>query len=308
MYELEGLLPTPAGMPVGAVDIAPDGDTCVIGRYADRQHDESLSTWSLSRRSQRTVLVRKDGGAVNHVRFSPNGSLIAFADPDRSLVVKDINRGTVQTSISLRRTKWLTFGRRCDRLLASGRQVHVWEASTGVLVWTLPGAPLADEPSIEPPVCALDPQGQHVAASGAEPGNIVLYEIATSRIVRRFATSMVCARSIDFDPSGTYLAAVAPTGGAGLWNVHTGEELFVDAVNMRAKHYWSARFHPGGRHLALGHVSGRLQVLTLDDGKDAMRSRERRHSLNVFDLAFSPDGRRLVSVGGDKAVIWSWAP
>jgi WD40 repeat protein len=62
----------------------------------------------------------------------------------------------------------------------------------------------------------------------------------------------------------------------------------------------SLRFSPDGRYLASGHNGGHLNVWDTDDWSHRSLP---GHDLVIFDVAFSPDGRRMVS-GSNKLIVW----
>jgi WD40 repeat protein len=181
----------------------------------------------------------------------------------------------------------------------------VWDPHIRAVVWTLPVSPLPAEPAIEPPCCALSPTGDHVAASGVDSGSVVIYDIERGRVSSRIDGTMDSARSIAFSPSGTFLAAVSQTGGAGLWSLATGTALLADRLNQSADYYWCVRFHPDGNHVAFGLLSGFVEIFNVHDARVCLNQEAPVHNGRVWDLAFSPDGKRMAS-GGDDGMVLIW--
>ena len=239
-------------------------------------------------------------------RFSPSGRLLAYSDADQNLILYDLEAGTEDREVfPLAFTKWMSFAWNRDRLIAGGIRTQVWDARRAAVIWTLPIDPLPAHAGIAPPRCAISPDGGLVAASGVEQDRIVIYDVASGDIVGRVEHTMNDARDMAFDPSGRYLAAIARNLGVGLWDLKSGDTLLPDLLNMRAKYYWCVRFHPDGKHVGFGLWSGFVEVIGLKDGDYMVNQEEPVHRGRVRDLAFTRDGKQMVT-GGDDGVVHIW--
>ncbi|HWO21083.1 MAG TPA: hypothetical protein VNO30_20085 [Kofleriaceae bacterium] len=300
------LFDTSNSLIVSTLDVSPDGRWLVVGQQGDDTTQIALGVWSMESKALEDVLIRSEYDIPLAARFSPDSKLLAFSDMNQDLTIKDLASGASdQHSFSLRFTKWLSFAWNCNRLIAGGSRTQVWDPDLRTVVFTLPVEPLPDKPSITPPCCALSPDGQHVAASGIEPGRILIYEVTRGEVVSRIENTMDDARSMAFDPSGRFLAATARLGGAGLWNVETGEAVLPDLLNMRADYYWCVRFHPNGEHVGFGLWSGFVNVIRIADGDYAVTQDKPIHQGRVNDIAFTRNGKHMVT-GGDDGVVLVW--
>jgi WD40 repeat protein len=288
------------------LDVSPDGETLVVGQMGDAQSKLALGLWSLDGFRLVAALISEEGAIPLAARFSPSGRLLAYSDEDQNMVLRDLRSGEVnREAFPLAFTKWISFAWNRDRLIAGGTHTQVWDADLNTVVWTLPVNPLPARRNIVPPLCALSADGERVAASGVEPGRIVIYDISSGQIVGRLEQTMNAARSIAFDPSGRFLAAVAESGEAGLWELQSGAPMLLERIDRRADYYWCVRFHPDGRHVAFGLWSGFVELIGLQDGSFVINQDEPVHLGRVWDLAFTRDGRRMFT-GGDDGLIITW--
>ncbi len=117
-----------------------------------------------------------------------------------------------------------------------------------------------------------------------------LFTLADSRQLLRLAVS----------PDGTKLATTSPDSILAIWNLRTRK-----ARRIKGPPPFSVSFSPGGGRIAAGagYVSEAATVWDLSSAKQVL-SVNRGHG-SVIDVAYSPDGSRLATVGIEgKARIW----
>jgi WD40 repeat protein len=106
--------------------------------------------------------------------------------------------------------------------------------------------------------------------------------------------------ALDFAPDGRTLALAAGRRVL-LWDLDAGApgRVFPDVASV-----FAARFHPDGRHLAVG--SGGGQIRTWDMAAPLSKPRiEGRHAGQVSGLSYAPDRRQLASCSRDGTLrLW----
>ncbi len=144
-------------------------------------------------------------------------------------------------------------------------------------------------------------------ASGSQDGTVILWDVATRRILARLSSGHGGSAPIDnvaFSPDGKGLAVGSAAGTLRLWDVATRRPLGQPLSDGRGAVAGLA-YSPDGRILAAGQ--GRAVVLW-----DAATGRPLGHSLvgaagTVASVAFSPDGRTLAAGAGHGVVLWDVA-
>jgi RNA polymerase sigma factor (sigma-70 family) len=138
-----------------------------------------------------------------------------------------------------------------------------------------------------------------------------LENAATGERLRTFPLLKGQPSPLAFSPDGRLLLShaslPAPSLPGGLdrtlhlWEALTARELLAMPVSIYL--FATAAFSPDGRLLATVAPEGDIVLLDLPSGKE--RQRLKGHGSSVTSLAFSPDGRRLVSgLYNSTALVW----
>lgn len=177
-------------------------------------------------------------------------------------------------------------------------------------------------------------------------GVVALWDLTNGEEIRRLAGHPLCVRRIHFNKDGSEILSASEDGTAKVWQTATGNELFslphgdwvMDArfapdgksiltiskdgkarlwSRATGKEIWVLDFlqeefptaldysHRGDR-AAIGTNRGRILLYHAKTLKElaSVQSEVRE----IFDLAFSPDGRRLVSTTEERAKLWDVDP
>ena len=152
---------------------------------------------------------------------------------------------------------------------------------------------------------AFAPDGRTLAV-GLIDGSIQVLDMPGARIrsVLRAYSDQVAR--LAYSPDGRILASASMRGEVRLWDTATGQDC--GRVDPGAGRFHALAFAPDGRTLALAEwQSNEGDILLWDLEANRLRSRLAGHTDGIGQLAFSRDGRMLVSGGRDKKIMF-WDP
>lgn len=233
---------------------------------------------------------------------------------------------------------WLAADGKTAAVLDNECRIHTWDTATGKSV------KVTELPVDESVVVTWDPRSSRAAAFiGSEEVEVHFIDIASGKVVSKYATGANQVRYATFSPTDPLRAAVFYPGGVDVVHVPTGRTLRVLASgeqNMAGR----GAFSPDGRlmgvttkPLSVWEVATgkrRFEAEAIEDPQGVLFSRDGRtlavwdgsESLFILDVrsgavirrlqhpapdgsvnaaAFAPDGRRLAT-GGRDGVISVW--
>ncbi len=289
---------------IHTLDISPNGAQLVIGQDSTKGHS-NLSLWSLPGLQLLSELEHEKHELMLMARYFPDGKTLAYVDSTLQPCLLDFEQQKVsRLKLKNPRVQWLAPAPKSNRVVLAGALTQVWDASRSKVIWQLPGQVASRDPDSIPAVAALDPSETQIAVAAVEEGCIQIYDLDRPEPVQRLTGAPDQARWVGIDPGARYLAAVEwYSHGIFLWDLSNGEKLLPDVFGPEFESYWCLRFDPEGKYLALGMLSGYVVVIRLPDGEFIID--EQQHKGRVWDLAFTPDGKHLIS-GGDDATLCLW--
>jgi WD40 repeat protein/serine/threonine protein kinase len=293
-----------------------------------------IKLWEINTGQIRKVLA-KDLGELASVAIDSQGRLLAMAGSDKVLRVLDLETGTEK------RWDLETEPRYSDIIFHPDSQTLLCNDGGNFVLLDLNSgefrSPLGDTPGWRRSL-AYRPDGKFLAASNG--ARVELWDVENGKMTSSFDVQDD-VHVVTFSPDGHLLATGGEGHAIKLWDAQTGQErapdgrhsgpaLSVDVsrngellawgygggtievhnisdaaalqlVQRPFRRVTSVEFQPNGNLLAASYSDGSI---SLWDPKSGTQTVNWTAPSRVNHLAFSPDGRRLVSSGDDGIRIW----
>jgi WD40 repeat protein len=142
---------------------------------------------------------------------------------------------------------------------------------------------------------AVSRDGQFIA-SGDFGGEVIAWNRDGESLIKPIRIHSKGIYSLDFSPDSTVLASGSYDTTTELWNTKTWQAQ-GDLINCGAEVRW-VRYSPSGEYLAIA-TSKNIQIWIPGKSSQCI-VKFKGHSAWNISLAWTPDGRRLISGGSDR--------
>lgn len=264
--------------------------------------------WCVEARTGEDALILKGHiGWIGAVAFAPNGEVLASGSADKSIRLWDRKTGKVRAI--LRGHEDYVCAVAFDpkgKLLASGSYDHtakLWDVKTKKEHHSLRG-----HRGVVMTV-AFSPDGR-ILATGSIDGTIKLWDTDSGEERATLIGHKSWVNSVAFSADGKTLASGSSDATVKLWNVSNRREKWTQSVAPGAGEVRCVALSPDGKTVAAGSRYTAVFVWNVSDPKRGAILRS--NDGDVWSLAFTDDGKSLISGGGEwkkptEITVWDTA-
>ncbi|MCI4664975.1 MAG: TIR domain-containing protein, partial [Neomegalonema sp.] len=276
-------------------------------RVLTRSDDETARLWDArTGKALKVFSGRKD--LVRSIAFSSDGTRILAVLHDGTVQLWDAATGTAQAVLSGHTgdVNSVAFSPDGTRILTGSgdRTARLWDAMSGKVLVVLSGH------SNDVSFVAFSPDGTRILTGSAD-ATARLWDAKSGKQLMVLSGVTSSAKFIAFSPDGTRILTVLHGGTVRLWDAKSGKVLAV--FSGHTVDVSSVAFSPDGRRILTGSGSSDLRAgdntarLWSVDGEGKVKALAvfSGHSDDVTSVAFSPDGRRILTSSRDgTARLW----
>jgi WD40 repeat protein len=268
---------------------SPNGKLIVTG-----SRDRTVRIWDTATRRSRAVF-RGHGDYLNTVEFSPNGRLVVSSADDHTARIWSVATGRQLHLLQHRdQVNGAAFSPDGSRVVtaSSDNTAQIWDVHTGRSLKTFRHGDRLSH-------AEFSPDGKLVVTTSLDQ-TARIWEVSSSRslLVLRGHTGPVVSAA--FSPSGDFVATASLDHTARLWKAPSEPKVLRHPAGV-----FSAAFSPDGRAVATASADGLARVF--DPARGRPPAVLRSNADPALDVAFSRDGKFLVTAGGNGAALWNRA-
>jgi WD40 repeat protein len=284
---------------VDSMAVSADGDRLYVAADSAPHEDSPIQVWDLrTRRIVRHLKGHRSG--VNDLAVTPDGRHLVSASWDGTVKVWDTRTGGLVRSLSGHKN-----GVKCVAVTPNGKRILSGSADGTICSWAFESGKRlktidAHEQGVE--AMTFTPDGKLLISTGWEETTMTLWTARDLRMISRVEAHGERLTSIAVAPDGSRVVTGSWDGTARVWalpGVQLERSFDDDSQGVTAV----AVAADDARSICSGGASGGIWSHPLADL--SVRRAMEGHLSVVRALAFSPNGRLLVSTSGDGRIkVW----
>ena len=237
--------------------------------------------------------------SIFDLAFSPDGKMIALAEFREARLIDAATKQTIATIPAIDKVRAVAFSRDGKLLAVAGGlaarkgEVVIWDVDAKKVLRTITGH--AD--------CiyavAFSPDGKSIATSSYDK-LIKLWDVNTGSEIRTLKDHIDAVFALAFTPDGKHIISGSADRSVKVWDPATGQRLYTlsdpqDGINTIA-------IDPTGKYVAAGGLDKTIRIWEIGDKDATLQASLIAHEDAILRLAWSPDGKTLISSSADGTI------
>lgn len=279
--------------------LSPDGKWMAVTQLWE-EGAPGLTIWDTS--SWKCV-AEVDPGRTVHVlsaSFNRHSNLLAYATSTHTVGIFDMKSMETKQKLDVDKVATVRYAKSKDLLLTTGNVVKVFDENNKA-VFTYEGYKM-DEGNDKPAVAVFYREDTSLIITGNNEDKLSVYDIASGKLTKQFPGGVVQANYMVTDPADKYLFLISHIPDANfLWKLDTMERALPQYLNENSYGASAVSLHPASVYYASGSIAGDVSFISIEKVEYLMS--QQLHKGYVSALAFSVDGKLLISAGIDGRVV-----
>jgi RNA polymerase sigma factor (sigma-70 family) len=287
-------------------------------------HEGQIDYWELETGRRVKQLQKSHLGGINDLAESADGKWLAGGRTSSDIRLFDLRTGKVVSDISLLGKPGVTWDNdpvQRVKFAPDGRVVYGTSAQTGLSAWEVPGGRKVWRVQNGGPLLAIDPRGRWLAIGGEFRSGPVIWTLVDAKsgaVAHRVEVGQVGQPAgrpdngfaphltdLTWVPDGSRLVSAHYDGTVRVWDSETRREIHRISV-AKPGVYGCLACSADGRWLGLGGSDRTISVWELATGNKVIAFAG--HDSAILRVAFTKDGRGLVSNADLSPILWDLCP
>ena len=292
---------TPA-MPLGGKKLS-DGEIAIIREWIDAGAKPPAPGESVAKRAPVIPDIKPRATVkplISALAYRPDGKLLALGTFKEVRLVEPETGKIVRTlpgeAEDVRAVAFSPDGKllaAAGGLPARSGEVKIWDVEKAAVLATIVGH--AD--------CIYSvqfaPDGKSIATASYDK-LIKIWDAASGKEVRTLKDHIDAVYALAFTPDGERLVSASADRGVKVWDVASGERLYT--LSEPTDGLSTLALDPAGKRVAAGGLDRTIRIWSLGEKSGTLLNSLIAHEDAILQLAWSPDGKYLISSSADKEV------
>jgi len=298
---------------VTSVVFSSEGKQIISSSYDDKY----IRIWDVATGQEIKTILADDKG-INLLKLSPDEKYIVSVSYSDTIIIRDKNTGK-----ELRRIKEFTEDDvKSMEISPDGNKIAVvyhnhtspgYEDTLRIRLFditTCKQIPTSLGYLEKVTLIAFNPDGSLIITGSFDNGEIKIWDTAKDQELRNISEDLYRVDFISFSPEGKYIISRSDVGlnrYITIWDANTGIKIKNISIYLNSL---PIAISPDGNMIATNYYkSDIIYLINVNTGRDINTiSGFSGHTNTIYCLAFSPDGKMIVSGSADKSIkLWDVA-